>query len=318
MIWKKTTQHSLEKQKKGILLILYFQEVDLIVFRPLLTHSPSFSSSGSDSFDSVSDTGDDLVTTVIGNSSIVPKLQIPAGSLLDGGDLSTIPPRIPSLSLGKSNNMENGNEESIFSSQEPVLAVPKVPSLKLRTAPIDAGDSTLGQAVDKTPTSKTTQSPSEEMSSLSWLHVSTKDSICDSEFAQLLNDGTRGCLTGRKKDMSLADLLQDDNLGSSQHPNLDDDISLCPCEALRRDRFVYSDLHLRIIFVEVLFEGMLLEYNTRAARDRDRCYEDVENITKHVPRILKHHLNHSISEPLVKSLNERLLFQSKNLHRLLR
>eukprot|EP00210_Caulerpa_lentillifera_P004581 g4371.t1 len=284
-----------------------------------LCFSSTLSSIGSSDFDSVIDTGDDALPVSAETVTIVPKLQFPVRKLGDETEIASVSPLTPNLLPGEK-TMEYENKNNLLSSQESAFSAPKVPTLNLNatSASSNVYNLSLEQTTIKTVASKPSLTPADELSTFSWLHVSTKDTISDSEFAKLLNGGTKSNLESTKEDILLSDIVQESGEEISQQHELNEGMSLCPCEKLRRERYVYSDVELRIIFVEVLLEGMLLEYSTRAARDRDRCYADVENITKAVPRTLKHHLNDKISVLLVKSLNDRLLFQSRNLHRLLR
>ena len=181
--------------------------------------------------------------------------------------------------------------------QSPVfdpLPVPKLNFLKTdRAVPGSsakhAGPS--GAKISSETTYSASQSQLDELSSFSWMHLSTKESVSESEFAALLSG------TARIPD-------------SSTHLN--------PYETAREERYVYSDVALRSVWVELLLEGMLLEYNTRPARDHDTDILHIERIIKYVPRVLMHHLEHLSSKPVVSHLKKKLCFHSPNLYRLLR
>ena len=181
--------------------------------------------------------------------------------------------------------------------QSPVfdpLPVPKLNFLKTDRVPGSsmkqhAGPS--GAKISSETTYSASQSQLDELSSFSWMHLSTKESVSESEFAALLNGTAR-------------------IPGGSTHLN--------PYETAREERYVYSDVALRSVWVELLLEGMLLEYNTRPARDHDTDIEHIERIIKYVPRVLMHHLEHASSKPVVSHLKKKLCFHSPNLYRLLR
>lgn len=136
------------------------------------------------------------------------------------------------------------------------------------------------------------RSPEDEAnSSFSWMQLSTKESISESEFAMLLN-------------------------GTREKPDPKEQTD--PYEATRAERYVYADVALRSVWVEILLEGMLLEYNTRPARDHDTHLVDIERVIKFVPEVLRYHLDHDISKPVITRLKKKLSFQAPNINRLLR
>lgn len=129
---------------------------------------------------------------------------------------------------------------------------------------------------------------SSDDSSCSWLQLSAKESVGESEYEMLLN-------------------------GPSEKPE-----PLSPYETAKSERHVYSDTDLRSVWVELLLEGMLLEYNTRPARDHDTHLPHIHQIIDFVPKVLLYHLENEISRPVITQLNQRLHLRAPNLYRLLR